>query len=83
MILWKTPFERTKPPLEVVEIYIGFLNLLACKVDAVTLMFFINIKHPWFPLMWNAIRFYNHNELFVRNKSRSIVLNLIKSISVL
>lgn len=43
-------------------------------------MFFLNIKYPIFPLLWNAIRFYNYPELMVCNKSRSIVLHLLKGI---
>lgn len=78
LISWRTPFDRSKPILEIVETYISFLNLLAVKVDETTSLFFINIKYPHFPLLWNAIRFYNHEELMVRNKSRSIVLNIIR-----
>ncbi|CAD8115132.1 unnamed protein product [Paramecium sonneborni] len=77
MVLWKQSFEQYQPNVEIVETYISFLNLLAVKLDDITTMFFINLKYPQFPLLWNAIRFYNHPELMVRNKSRSIVLHIL------
>ncbi|CAD8196587.1 unnamed protein product [Paramecium pentaurelia] len=77
MVLWKHSFEQYQPNIEIVETYISFLNLLAVKLDDITTMFFINLKYPQFPLLWNAIRFYNHPELMVRNKSRSIVLHIL------
>ncbi|CAD8197136.1 unnamed protein product [Paramecium octaurelia] len=77
MVLWKQSFEQYQPNIEIVETYISFLNLLAVKLDDITTMFFINLKYPQFPLLWNAIRFYNHPELMVRNKSRSIVLHIL------
>lgn len=79
MVLWKSPFECSNPHIELVETYISFLNLLAVKLDDITSMFFINIKYPQFPLLWNAVRFHSHPELMVRNKSRSIVLHILNS----
>ncbi|KAM3137546.1 hypothetical protein pb186bvf_010336 [Paramecium bursaria] len=77
MIDWQTPFKNITNH-EIVSVYIGFLNTIVQKMDKETSMFFINIKSPQFPLLWNTIRFYNYSDLLVRNMTRSIVLNLMR-----
>jgi protein CLEC16A len=73
-VLWKFDFEND----EVVEYYISFLKSLALKITTNPIEFFFNAKYSTFPLLAQAIRFYNHKECMVRTSVRNITLTIFK-----
>ena len=58
--------------------YINFLKSLTLRLDETTIqLFYIENLHS-FPLIENALEFYNHEDSMIRSVVRSILLNVLK-----
>jgi protein CLEC16A len=64
---------------ELMAYYISFLKALSLRVNADTVHFFFNPqKVPEFPLLTEALKFYNHDDHMVRIAVRTLTLNVYK-----
>ena len=66
---------------ELVDYYVSFLKSLSLQLTQDTIHFFFNDKFNTFPLLSQAIRFFNHKESMVRTSVRTITLNVFNCIS--
>lgn len=63
---------------EYISYYINFLKSLSLRLDETTIqLFYLENSHS-FPLIENALEFYNHEDSMVRSVVRNIVLNILK-----
>lgn len=62
---------------ELVDYYVNFLKSLSIKLNSETVNFFFNDKLKHFPLLFNAIKFFNHKDQLVRTSVQSITLTLL------
>jgi len=63
---------------EYISYYINFLKSLSLRLDETTIqLFYLENSHS-FPLIENALEFYNHEDSMVRSVVRNIVLNVLK-----
>ena len=63
---------------EYLSYYINFLKSLSLRLDETTIqLFYIENLHS-FPLIENALEFYNHEDCMIRSVVRNIVLNILK-----
>ena len=63
---------------EYLSYYINFLKSLSLRLDETTIqLFYIENSHS-FPLIENALEFYNHEDCMIRSVVRNIVLNILK-----
>ena len=63
---------------EYISYYINFLKSLSLRLDETTIqLFYLENSHS-FPLIENALEFYNHEDSMVRSVVRNIVLNIFK-----
>ena len=63
---------------EYISYYINFLKSLSLRLDETTVqLFYIENSHS-FPLIENALEFYNHEDSMIRSVVRNIVLNILK-----
>ena len=64
---------------ELMSYYISFLKALSLRLNADTIHFFFNPgKVPEFPLLTEALRFFNHDDHMVRVAVRMLTLNVYK-----
>jgi protein CLEC16A len=64
---------------ELMSYYISFLKALSLRLNADTVNFFFNPgKVPEFPLLTEALRFFNHEDHMVRVAVRMLTLNVYK-----
>ena len=63
---------------EYLSYYINFLKSLSLRLDETTINLFYLEKLNSFPLIENALEFYNHEDSMVRSVVRNIVLNILK-----
>ena len=63
---------------ELVEVYISFIKSLALSINEETISFFFNSRFNDFPLFGIALKFYNHNDVMIRNAVRVITMTLFK-----
>jgi protein CLEC16A len=63
---------------EVVDFYISFLKSLSLRLNTNPLQLFYNEKYNNFPLLSQAIRFYNHKEAMVRTTVQNITLSVFR-----
>ena len=63
---------------EYLSYYINFLKSLSVRLDETTIqLFYIENLHS-FPLIENALEFYNHDDSMIRSVVRNILLNILK-----
>lgn len=63
---------------EYISYYINFLKSLSLRLDETIIqLFYLENSHS-FPLIENALEFYNHEDSMVRSVVRNIVLNVLK-----
>ena len=63
---------------EYLSYYINFLKSLSLRLDDTTIqLFYIENLHS-FPLVENALEFYNHEDCMIRSVVRNIILNVLK-----
>ena len=58
--------------------YINFLKSLSMKIDSTTIQLFFQKERGSFPLLENAIKFYNNEDPMIRNVVRNIFLKFAK-----
>ena len=58
--------------------YVNFLKSLAMKIDSTTIQLFFQKEQSSFPLLENAIKFYNCDDPMIRNVVRNIFLKFVK-----
>ncbi|TNV84769.1 hypothetical protein FGO68_gene16079 [Halteria grandinella] len=63
---------------ELIDIYMAFFKSLALQLNTETIKFFFNSRFPSFPFLSQALPFYNHPEMMVRNAIRIIALTVFK-----
>ena len=63
---------------ELVDIFISFLKSLALQLNSTTIKFFINARAMHFPLLSVTMKFFNHNEMMIKNAVRIIVISIFK-----
>ena len=63
---------------DVLTFYVNFLKSLSMKIDSTTIQLFFQKEKGSFPLLENAIKFYNCDDPMVRNVIRNIVLKFAK-----
>jgi hypothetical protein len=63
---------------ELVDIFISFLKSLALQLNSTTIKFFTNARAMHFPLLSVTMKFFNHNEMMVKNAVRIIVISVFK-----
>lgn len=56
----------------------AFFKSLALTLNSDTIKFFFNSRLNNFPFLYQALRFYNHPEMMVRNAIRIITLTVFK-----
>jgi len=57
--------------------YVNFMKSLAQKIDLNTIQFFFQKDYD-FPLLQNALKFYNYNDAMMMNTVRNIFLTILK-----
>ncbi|KAM3129637.1 hypothetical protein pb186bvf_018248 [Paramecium bursaria] len=63
---------------ETVEYYISMLKSISLRLDETNITLFFNQRLPHFPLLWQAMRFYNYKEVMIKTAVRSIILHIMK-----
>ena len=58
--------------------YVNFLKSLSMKIDSTTIQLFFQKEQGTFPLLENAINFYNSNDTMIKNVVRNIFLKFAK-----
>ena len=58
--------------------YVNFLKSLSMKIDSTTIQLFFQKEQGTFPLLENAINFYNSNDPMIKNVVRNIFLKFAK-----
>ena len=58
--------------------YVNFLKSLSMKIDSTTIQLFFQKEKNSFPLLENAINFYNNNDPMIKNVVRNIFLKFAK-----
>lgn len=64
---------------EILDYFISFLKSLAVRLETNPIQLFYNQKHKSFPLISQAIKFFDHEENMVRTSVRNITLAVFKS----
>jgi protein CLEC16A len=72
---------------DIVDYYINFIKSLTMKIDAGQFKLYFNLviikissifkKYSYFPLIWQANKFYNHKDNLVSTTARNIILTLV------
>jgi len=57
--------------------YVNFMKSLSQKIDLNTIQFFFQKDYD-FPLLQNALKFYNYNDAMLMNTVRNIFLTILK-----
>jgi len=65
---------------EILDYYISFLKSLALRIETSPVQLFFNQKYRSFPLLSQAILFFDHKENMVRTSVRNITLTIFKSL---
>ena len=65
---------------EILDYYINFLKSLALRMESNPIQLFYNQKHGTFPLLSQAVRFYDHRDNMIRTSVRNITLTIFRSI---
>lgn len=63
---------------EFMSYYINFMKSLSLKIDQTTIQFFFRKQTNSFPLLYSALKFYNHHDSMIKNVVRNIVLTILK-----
>ena len=66
---------------EIMAYYVSFLKTLSLKLNRQTIHFFFNERHAEFPLLVEALKFFDHPESMVRIAVRTLTLNVYKGMS--
>ena len=64
--------------VDFLSFYINFLKSLSMKIDSTTIQLFFQKEKGTFPLLENAIKFYNSDDPMVKNVIRNIFLKFAK-----
>lgn len=62
--------------------YINLLKSLSLRIEENTLNLFFRPHYNSYPLLENAIKYYNYNDGMIRNSVRNIVLTQLKSFQI-
>lgn len=71
--------DETPPEEEWAEYFISLLKSLSIRLNCEHLSLFYNKKFCKFPLLYEAIKYYNHSDCMVRTNVMNIVLGVMKS----
>jgi protein CLEC16A len=63
---------------EFVDYYVSMLKSISLRMDDENISLFFNERLSYFPVLWQAARFYNHREAMVRTAIRTVILGVMK-----
>lgn len=63
---------------EFIAYYVNFIKSLSLKINSTSIQFFFLIQNNNFPLLENALKYYNHPDPMIKTTVRNIFLTFIK-----
>lgn len=67
---------------EYIYYYITLLKSLSVRIDSESINLFYRPHHNYYPLLENAVKYYNYNDGLIRNSIKTIVITHLKSRNV-